>query len=161
MRTFELSDGRIFRKEVKAIILNENYDTLLVQPCQNEDIAWTFVYGGVEKDETSTEAVKREIFEKIGVQNFISVEKSAICHASELDPSIKSKEGLDYDGSISDIFLVKIAGNSEIHLQVEEVKEFCWVTFQTVKDYVKTPAHLSIFEKTATEFGISTARNKY
>ena len=130
---------------MRAIILDERGYALLIHPHQYKDGTWTFVGGGIEDGETSVQAIRREIAEEVGLRDFLEIERSQNQHMFKFSSADKQKRGLDYDGQLADIFLVRVANDSKIRIQEKEVKNFCWVPLDEVKDLVKVQAQLKVF----------------
>jgi ADP-ribose pyrophosphatase YjhB (NUDIX family) len=95
--------------------LDERGYALLIQPHQYKDGAWTFVGDGVEDGETSLQTITREMLEEVGLEHFIGIEKSQNQHMFTFSAVEKQKRGLDYDGQLADIFLVRVATHSKIY----------------------------------------------
>ncbi len=142
---FENIDESIYTRKVRAIIVDESGQTLLIQPLQYKDGNWTFVGGGVEDGETALQAVIREILEEVGIENFINVKQSESRHLFKFSADEKLRRGFDYDGQLADIFLVEVANNTKVTIQKEEVKDYCWVPIEDVQNFVKVPAQLKVF----------------
>jgi 8-oxo-dGTP diphosphatase len=149
---YETIDGASLRRKVRAIIVNELHQVLLIQPHQYKDGNWTFVGGGVEAGESSMDAVMREIQEEVGLSRFVSIQQFSKRHIFKYTAADKLKRGVDYDGQLADIFWVCVPSDSRIVLQTEEVKNSIWVAMTDVQRFVKVPAQLNLFEEVVQEF---------
>ena len=67
MTAYIESDGLRLRRKVRALVLNENDEVLLVRPHGYRDGEWTLAGGGVEEGESPVEAMRRELAEELGV----------------------------------------------------------------------------------------------
>src|SRR3546814_10974896 len=67
MTAYIESDGMRLRRKVRAVVLNEQGEVLLVRPHGYREGEWTLAGGGVEEGESPLEAMRREIGEELGV----------------------------------------------------------------------------------------------
>lgn len=122
------------------VIDNEN-QFLIVQLQGYGENDWNFVGGGLEKDESLEEGVKRELKEELNLDegDYQIVAKSS--NPSQYDfPEPILKEGIWYDGQIKEQFVVRFLGDkNKISLQEEEVKKHKWVRFKELKDHLIFP----------------------
>lgn len=157
MSLFTLKNGKRYRNKVRAIIINQDSEFLLIQPHGYDKNCWTFVGGGVEELEDPFIAILREIKEEIGVEQFISIQQSGIEHTFEFSSAIKEKRKLDYDGQSATIFLIRIDKSTQIQPQKSELADFRWAKLSEIKDLVRVEAQYSLFEKVMGEFAKSLA----
>ena len=92
MTAYIESDGLRLRRKVRALVLNENDEVLLVRPHGYRDGEWTLAGGGVEEGESPVEAMRRELAEELGVGLEAELERSEV-KSAELDAEA---DGLDH-----------------------------------------------------------------
>lgn len=106
------------RKEVQAVILNEENKILLVKKLdlKNYTYRWRLLKGGVEGNETEEQALRREIEEEIGLKKLEIGEKI-----------------FEYDFIFQKIlhkvfsFIVKADSTEKIKLQTKEIVDSVWI----------------------------------
>lgn len=117
-----------YRDTVAAIIINKDKKILM---CEHIwiDNAWQFPQGGVEKDESKEEALKRELYEEIGTKKIKIIKQMPKQVVYKFPFYLKSKYQID--GQKQTYFLVYFYGDdSEIVFDKQEkpeFKEFQWV----------------------------------
>lgn len=148
-KKFEIIDGKKYRKKVRAFILNEQNEFLLIRPKHYKSDVWSFVGGGTELKESLEESVRREINEEVGIQNILSLKKSNYTNKYLYKPDCKSQ----YDGQIAYYFVVQVKSNVTVTIQNEELANYCWVTFDEIPSFVKIEQQLYFFYMVAQEFG--------
>jgi putative (di)nucleoside polyphosphate hydrolase len=128
----------MYRKGVSALIVNKNYEFLLVNLNSFEERFYAIPGGGVEESETLEEAVYREINEELGIEV-----KSLEIVGKNDDPLRflfkipKNKEGVKIIGSERYFFGFRFMGDDkEIKLQESEVSAFKWVAFAELDKYL-------------------------
>jgi 8-oxo-dGTP pyrophosphatase MutT (NUDIX family) len=156
MAIFEIIDGRKLRKKVRVIIVDERGQFLLIQPYGYEDDAWTLVGGGVEEGENDWQAVLREIHEETGIKAVMALHMSTIRHSFHFSDSIKSRRKLDHDGQIASVFFAVVTAGQLIKAQVEEIKAYCWATWEEIDTLMKVPEQRSLFKEVVLEFAQSS-----
>ncbi len=109
------------RKEVQAVLYNRfGKDTriLLVKKLdlKNFNYRWRLLKGGIENGEKEVDALKREIFEEVGLRD-VFVEKKI--HEYEYD-----SEGTLHQVSS---YAVKIMTNTPMKIQTDEIIDADWV----------------------------------
>lgn len=131
-----------YREIVAAIIINRNKKVLMCEHIWIDD-AWQFPQGGIEDNETSQEAVTRELSEELGTDKMMVLGK--------MDYKVKYifphylKEKYQMSGNEQRFFLIYFYGNdNEIRFDNQErpeFKSFKWV------DYDKPPLQVIYFKK--------------
>ena len=93
-------------KNAVAVIVNPDNKILLLKRADNKDIwmpnKWALVGGGIEKNETPLQAIKREISEEIGLEIKKFIEPFTITRKSD---SIEHVFACRYDGDPTDVTL--------------------------------------------------------
>lgn len=133
-----------YRKGVIGIITNKEDKFLIIQSLEYSENEWRFAGGGLDENETSEEALLRELHEELGSNNFRIIKKSNYQIKYDWPMSvIKSrlaKKGVTYRGQIQDQYLVMFTGDdSEIVLQPNELRKFKWVKYDELKDHFIFP----------------------
>lgn len=108
------------RRDVQAVIFDESEGERKVLLVKKPDFSarrhrWRLLKGGVESGETETEALKREIFEELGLKNVRIVGK------------VHSYEFVFKDTKhMVSSYLVKADSKETITLQKSEVADYVW-----------------------------------
>lgn len=128
-----------FRKGVSALILNKENKFLLVNLQSFEEKFYAVPGGGVENSETLEEAVYREIEEELGIKKvfleYLSSSKEP--HYFKFKTKKLFRDGMEYDGSERYFFGFRFTGNdSDIVLQESEVRDYAWVAYGELKDFL-------------------------
>lgn len=103
MGKIDIFNIRRIRKAVGAIIISPENEYLLVHKAKMSDVKedntdvdfWDFVKGGVKDKETTTDAVKREIYEETGIHNLVIKEEIAQKIRFEFPSNLKKTIGYD------------------------------------------------------------------
>lgn len=117
-----------YRKNVAAIIVNEHGEILICERRGNKN-AWQFPQGGVDKGESVQEALTREIFEEVGLEQSaysVGTEKGGYKY---LYPS-KVAQKKKHIGQEQSYFLCRLVeGAPEVHISDDnpEFQDFDWV----------------------------------
>lgn len=129
----------MFRKGVSALIVNNKNEFLLVNLESFEEKYFAIPGGGVEQGETLEEAVYREIYEELGIdqKNLQIVGQSDVPLRFKFKVTKLNRDGVEYEGSERYFFGFKFIGNeSGIKLQEGEIRFYKWVSFENLKDYL-------------------------
>ncbi len=129
----------LFRKGVSALIMNNKNEFLLVNLESFKNHFFAIPGGGLDGNESTSDAVYREIQEELGITRQ-SLELVGACEES-LKLIFKTKklqrDGIEYDGSERYFFGFKFIGNDgEIKLQEGEVRSYKWVSYGELKNYL-------------------------
>jgi bis(5'-nucleosidyl)-tetraphosphatase len=130
-----------FEKSCGAVIYRKNNDNLeFLTISHRGDGHWGFPKGHVEKGENEEETAVREIYEETGLQvDLIDGFREIV----EYSP----KEGIKKEVIF---FLAKVQEQS-VHIQVEEVRDYKWASFQQTKQILSYESSKTIL-KQAYEF---------
>ncbi|MDO8469404.1 MAG: NUDIX domain-containing protein [bacterium] len=130
---------QLFRKGVSALIMNKKKEFLLVNLEAFTNHFFAIPGGGLEENESTEDAVYREIQEELGITRQ-SLELVGVCEES-IKLVFKTKklqrDGIEYDGSERYFFGFKFIGNdSEIKLQEGEIRSYKWGSYGKLKNYL-------------------------
>lgn len=133
-----------YRKGVIGIVIDQNNEFLITQLVDYTENDWRFAGGGVDDNESSEEALLRELEEETGSKNFKILKKSV--HQIKYDWPMSviemrlRKKGKTYKGQIQDQFLVMFTGNrNELKTQPDEIREIKWVKYSELKNHFNFP----------------------
>lgn len=129
----------MYRKGVAAIILNLDNEILLVNLTSFEKHFFAIPGGGIDKRETKIEAIKRELFEELGIkENSLEIIKESgfpIKFKFKEKPLIRN--GHTYIGQIKYYFLIRYTGNdSYIKVYKKEVRKYIWSNYKDLRKYL-------------------------
>jgi 8-oxo-dGTP pyrophosphatase MutT (NUDIX family) len=108
----------------KALIRNSEGKLLLLQCLPNDvfkDHRWDLPGGRVQKNESVEEALRRELYEEIGVKVIIRLSPFTMCRSAIRFPVQNGDVGL-----ICAAYLCDIAAESSIHIS-DEYMRFEWL----------------------------------
>lgn len=148
---FEIIEGYKLRRKVRAVIVNERKEFLLIQPHTYETNGWTLVGGGVEVGEDYEQAIKREMLEETGIRETKNLLLSKEIHWFCFSDSIKAARNLDYDGQIARIFWASVS-SVDVNIQTEEIRDYCWAQADEVGKLITVSAQKELFYKIYSEF---------
>lgn len=126
MTAYIESEGLRLRRKVRAVVLNENGEVLLVRPHGYREDEWTLAGGGVEEGESPIEAMRRELAEELGVGLDAELAELSVTNRFIYSPEHKVKRKLDHDGQEAVMFACKIAKDTPLTVQVEELADVRW-----------------------------------
>lgn len=126
MSAYIHENGLRFRQKVRAVVVNDNGEFLLVRPHGYRDGEWTLAGGGVEHGETVHQAMRREIAEELGVALEEDLEQLPVGNRFIYSAEHKAKRALDHDGQDAAMFLVRLPSDVAIAMQAEEIAEVRW-----------------------------------
>ncbi|NLC34667.1 MAG: NUDIX domain-containing protein [Erysipelothrix sp.] len=135
---YDLVRGQIIPKDVyhlvvEALIVHTDGSYLIVQRCMQKDV-YPGIYessagGSVLKGETSIEAIKREVFEEVGIDDIQSIR-------------LLSKQKLKNVNSLFHTYIITTSiPKDEIVLQVEETMDYIWLSRH---EYIKYTESLAV-----------------
>lgn len=126
MAAFLHEGGLKLRQKVRAVVLNEQGQFLLVRPHGYPEGEWTLAGGGVEDGETVHQAMRREIAEELGVTLEEELEQLPVGNRFIYTAAHKTKRALDHDGQDAAMFVVRLPHDAQLALQAEEIAEARW-----------------------------------
>lgn len=149
---FEIMDGYKLRKKVRAVIMNERGEYLLIQPHSYAPDGWTLVGGGVEEGEDDRQAILREMREETGIAEVQALHMSEAVHQFCFSAEIKRTRNYDYDGQVARVFWVAVPADTVIRLQESEVLASCWAAPDKAEGLIKVPEQKALFKEVLHEF---------
>jgi len=115
------------RKEVQAVIFaKEKYLLIKKYDAALNDFHWRLVKGGIEKEESETDALKREILEEAGLKNVEIIDK-----IHEYMYTFR-----DIKNEVS-VYLVKADLNEKVKLIEKAIVDFVWENLETAIKILK------------------------
>ena len=148
--------SKIYRKGVGIILLNEEGKIFAGQRFDKDKAAWQMPQGGIDKDEKSIDALKRELEEETGIKkNYKIIRKSKKKYKYELPSYLQKKLWRGrFKGQEQRWFLLKFIGDdSEINIKTEkpEFKKWKWVSKEELIEII-VPFKKELYIKVLNEF---------
>ena len=128
MSAFVHEGGLKLRQKVRAVVINEHGEFLLVRPHGYPEGEWTLAGGGVEDGETVHQAMRREIAEELGLSLEEDLERLPVGNRFIYSAEHKAKKALDHDGQEAAMFVVRLLNDAPLALQAEELADARWFT---------------------------------
>lgn len=122
--------GLKLRQKVRAVVMSDSGEFLLVRPHGYRDGEWTLAGGGVEEGETPHQAMRREIAEELGVTLEEDLEALPVASRFVYEATYKASRNLDHDGQDAVMFLVRLPSDTSLRLQAEEIADARWFSLK-------------------------------
>lgn len=122
--------GLKLRQKVRAVVVSESGEFLLVRPHGYRDGEWTLAGGGVEHGETPYQAMRREIAEELGVTLEENLETLPVTNRFIYEPTYKVSRNLDHDGQDAVMFVVRLPSDTSLQLQTDEIADARWFSME-------------------------------
>lgn len=126
MTAFIEIDGMRLRRKVRAVVINDDGEVLLVRPHGYREGEWTLAGGGVESGESPVAAMRRELAEELGIDLEVGLEELPVSNRFIYSKEHKEKRALDHDGQDAVMFACRVGRNITLRLQAEEVADARW-----------------------------------
>ena len=128
-----------YRKNVVAMINNHKKQVLVVSPWWSKRKQWQFPQGGVDKGESSEEAIKREMLEELGTDKFKITQHKQNANRYEWPWSYRLIRG--YKGQKQDLYIMKFTGtDKDIDIEKQgELSAWKWVDRERLLYELATP----------------------
>ena len=142
------------RKAVGAIIIKSANKVLLVHKanicdCKNGNIkadSWDFIKGGVKNNETMLDALKREIFEETGIEQFVI--KKEIEDKIFFEFPLDLKSSIGYDAQKTTMYLVEIDEQpDDLKCADDEIDGYDFVDIDSVSGRLSQEETLEFWNK--------------
>ena len=121
-----------YRPNVAILLVNED-DEILICERVEEDGAWQFPQGGVDKKETPTIALYREVWEEIGLEpeDYEILDRKE-GYKYKYPPGVREKKKKKHNiiGQEQTYFLCKLTGSKEkvnVHQDPPEFQAYKWI----------------------------------
>ena len=122
--------GLKLRQKVRAVVVSDSGEFLLVRPHGYREGEWTLAGGGVEHGETPHQAMRREIAEELGVTLEKNLEALPVSNRFIYEATYKASRNLDHDGQDAAMFLVRLPSDTSLRLQAEEIADAHWFNLE-------------------------------
>ena len=134
------SSEKNYRPNVAAIVLSSSYPAkceIFIASRIDVTDAWQFPQGGIDDNETPTEALYRELLEEIGTDSVDIVAEYPEWVSYDFPPQVAHKMA-PYDGQTQKYFLVKLKKGAKINIntQIPEFSEYKFVKTEQLNDYI-------------------------
>lgn len=145
MTAFLNEGGLKLRQKVRAVVVSDSGEFLLVRPHGYREGQWTLAGGGVEHGETPHQAMRREIAEELGVTLEEDLEALPVTNRFIYEPHYKASRDLDHDGQDAVMFVVHLRGDISLRLQAEEIADARWFTMEEALGAFPVPKQREVF----------------
>jgi len=145
MTAYIQSEGLRLRRKVRAVVINEHGEILLVRPHVYREGEWTLAGGGVEDGESPIEAMRRELAEELGVGLEAEIAELPVTNRFVYTEEHKAQRGLDHDGQDAMMFACRINSDMSLVLQVEEIADARWFPANDAADAFPVAKQKEIF----------------
>lgn len=144
-----------YRRGVGMLIINQDKLAFIGKRIDAKNNYWQMPQGGIDNDETISEAVKREVYEETGIKSLEILAESKNWHYYDLPESLVPRfwNGT-YRGQKLKWVLLQFNGNEkEINLKQEhpEFIEWRWVEISQLPDLV-IPFKKQLYSMVVEEF---------
>ena len=126
MTAYIQSEGMRLRRKVRALVINEHGEVLLVRPHGYREGEWTLAGGGVEDGESPVEAMRRELAEELGIWLEAEIDELPVSNRFVYTAEYKSRRKLDHDGQDAVMFACRVGSDTAFVLQTEELADARW-----------------------------------
>lgn len=129
-----------YRENASVIVTRADGKFLIVRK-PREYNAWQFPQGGLEMDEDARTAAMREFTEELGTDKIRIAEQECGIFRYEWSEEMQRERG--FAGQNVHFFRAEFLGaDSDIHLQIEELVEFRWVSEEEFENYFEDQNYL-------------------
>ncbi|MBI4276310.1 NUDIX domain-containing protein [Candidatus Uhrbacteria bacterium] len=113
-----------YRPNVAGILLNNKGEVLLIRRRMARDEHWQLPQGGIDLGETPEQAIRREMREEVGADNFTILKVLPDFHRYEW-PQGHPRHG--YDGQSQTFFILQFNGtDADIKIDEREASDWKW-----------------------------------
>lgn len=118
--------AQCYRAAVGAFIINEDNQLLITRNFGHKD-KWFVPRGGIEKGELEEQALRRELYEEIGIHNIKILMKSKISTIFLIPPEYIQEYKLNYIGQAQNYYWAFLSKTEKIDISNDEVEEYKWI----------------------------------
>jgi putative (di)nucleoside polyphosphate hydrolase len=146
-----------YRPNVAAVVLSSSYPqnvTVFIGHRSDMQGIWQFPQGGIDNEESTREAIYRELKEEIGTDNIeILCEYPEWEHYDFPENAHRGRKLYDFDGQKQKYFLVRLKNDSEVNIQTKH-PEFDSYKFVKFDELFELASHFKkpIYKKVITYF---------
>jgi putative (di)nucleoside polyphosphate hydrolase len=151
-----------YRKAVSALVLKPAdvcspdgcgtlYSILLVHKPRRND-AWQLPQGGLEEEETASEAALRELQEETGltVESVSYVSEKTYCY--DFPPEFLERHKPINDGQTLCFVVVEVPKDAVVTVDQREIDSSVWVTTDQLPQYIEREAYLTVLQSVLQEY---------
>lgn len=143
-----------YRNGVGIMVYNDDKKIFVGKRIDNQK-AWQMPQGGIDKNEDTDDAAKRELFEETGIRSIRIIQRSKKEHCYDLPDHLLGKiwKG-KYKGQKQSWYLVKFLGpDSEININQDhpEFNEWKWVDLDELPSLI-VPFKKILYQSVVEEF---------
>ena len=132
----------VSRKTIHAIVKNPKNNKYLC--LEWKKFPWTtFIVGGIENNETSIEAAKREVYEETGFKNLKLIKKLDNIVCAEYNAAHKKENRFAYTTGI--FFELINEDRDEVHEEEKEKHQYIWLDKDEITEEKMTCAELPVW----------------
>lgn len=151
---FMLLNRDMYRKGIACIIINSNMKIMLINLMSFEYQYFSLPGGGIDNGETKIDALKRELFEELGLEDnkYIIIKESAKPVKFKFSLGSRIMDGKKYIGQEKSYFLVKFIGKDyDIKRKEDEVRKYIWSNYKELHKHLLFDGQLKDTEKLISE----------
>jgi putative (di)nucleoside polyphosphate hydrolase len=148
-------DKKNYRPNVAAIVLAQNYpkdSKVLIALRKDIKNAWQFPQGGIDDNETSKQALYRELKEEIGTNDITIIAKYPNTISYDFPKKIANKM-YPFDGQEQTYYLVQLNKNAIININTHtpEFSDFKFIDINNIDKYI-TSLKKNVYKKVLKYF---------
>lgn len=128
--------GKSYRACVVAVFINSE-NKLLVAQRKNYPGGWQFPQGGVDQGETFEQALKREMYEELGIKDFEILKDSQTLYRYDFPKELMAPIASKYKGQEQKWFLCRLKEGHEPDLSKASDEEFNDITWLNADEVIK------------------------
>ena len=126
-----------YRPNAVAVLKNLDEEVLVVKPFKDPS-AWIFPQGGIDRNESAEDGLRRELFEELGMQpenitdltHLGTADMDAETDRADKRGFTKGKRFISYS--------VTYSGSKELRVDPQEIIEYRWILSRDVSTTLKT-----------------------
>lgn len=151
MSSYIHEQGLKLRQKVRAVVVDDTGNILLVRPHGYDPDEWALVGGGVEQGENPVQAMQRELAEELGITDVPWLRRLSVTNRFIYSDEYKRKRGLDHDGQDAVMFACAVPAGVEVKVQIEELADARWFALEAALGAFPVAKQRAIFEACMAE----------